>query len=278
MNASSDIEQLLEIMRRLRDPESGCPWDIEQTPRSIIPYTIEETYEVVDAIENGDPLELRDELGDLLLQVAYHAQFAAEREEFTFDDVVLAITAKMIRRHPHVFGNAEARSAGSAKGMWDAIKSEEKRERTAERKAKGLPNPTTDNGLLGSVPTAIPAQVEALKLQDKMAKVGFDWPDARDVLAKVSEELDEVREAIKTNDQNAVEDEIGDLLFTVINLARLAQIDVELALRRTNRKVRKRFHTVEQDLEANGSSVEEASLDEMERAWVHAKGVQANGS
>ena len=278
MTPSPRIERLVEIMRQLRDPEDGCPWDIEQTPRSIIPYTVEETYEVVEAIEKGDPLELRDELGDLLLQVVYHSQFAAERGDFTFDDVVLAITRKMIRRHPHVFGNAEARSAASAKGMWDAIKAEEKRERAAERKAKGLRDPATNDGLLSSVSSAFPPTMEAQKLQEKMAKVGFDWPDAHDVLGKVDEELNEVREAVESDDHDAVEDEIGDLLFTIINLARLANVDADAALRRTNRKVRKRFRFIETTLEAEGSSAEMASLDEMEHAWMLAKHDQRSGS
>ena len=162
MSPSRDITRLVEIMRRLRDPNGGCPWDLEQTPRSIVPYTVEETYEVVDAIERGDPVDLKEELGDLLLQVVYHAQFAAERGDFTFEDVVECITAKMIRRHPHVFGNERARDAGMAKGAWERIKAEEKAERAAAREAAGLPSPATLR--LDKVPRTMPPSVEALKL------------------------------------------------------------------------------------------------------------------
>ncbi|MEM1039470.1 MAG: nucleoside triphosphate pyrophosphohydrolase [Pseudomonadota bacterium] len=258
-------------MAALRAPVTGCPWDIEQTFRSIVPYTVEEAYEVADAIERGDMEDLREELGDLLLQVVYHAQMAAEDAAFDFGDVVEAITAKMIRRHPHVFGDEEARSAGSAKGMWDKIKAEEKAERTARRVAKGLPPKQAHPSILHDVPPSMEPMMEALKLQQKMVKVGFDWDDKRAVIAKIREELDEVEAELDKNDVQAMEDETGDLLFTIINFARHVGVDPGNALRGCNAKVRHRFGHIEKRLAETGKTPLDATLDEMELLWVEAK-------
>jgi len=265
---SRNIDRLIEIMAALRDRETGCPWDIEQDFRSIVPYTIEEVYEIVDAIERDDMDDLREELGDLLLQVIYHTQMASESGNFDFGDVVEAITHKMIRRHPHVFGDEEARSAGMAKGAWERIKAEEKAERSKRRDAMGLLSKPESAGLLDTVPAAMPATIEALKLQQKASKVGFDWNDPKAVIAKLREELDEVEQEIESAESSALEDEIGDLLFTVINLARHFDIDPGSALRRCNGKFRRRFGHVEREL---GDGLAEADLETMEALWVEAK-------
>jgi ATP diphosphatase len=272
MLPAKDISRLIEIMASLRTPVTGCPWDIEQDFASIAPYTIEEAYEVADAIERGDMDDLRDELGDLLLQVVYHARMAEEAGEFAFSDVVDAITRKMIRRHPHVFGNAEARAAGSAKGMWDAIKAQEKTEKRNARTARGLPAEDHGHGFLDSVPVALPALVRAHKLQDKAAKVGFDWKDAAPILDKIEEEIGELRRAMAENDAKATADEFGDVLFALVNFGRHADIDAEAALRGTNAKFRRRFHFIERELAASGRRLGEATLDEMEALWQRAKG------
>ena len=272
MTPSRDIARLIEIMARLRDPDRGCPWDIVQTHETIVPYTIEETYEVVDAIERADDVDLREELGDLLLQVVYHARLAEERDAFAFGDVVEAITAKMVRRHPHVFGDERARSAGAAKGAWDRIKAEEKAERRAAREAAGLPPDA--KGLLDAVSRALPPLMEANEVQRRAAKTGFDWPDVEPVVAKVAEELNEACEAIAANDDAAARDEIGDLLFAAVNLARHAGVDPEAALRGTNAKFRRRFAAVERGVEADGTTMADASLDHMETHWVAAKNAE----
>lgn len=269
MTPSRDIARLVEIMARLRDPDTGCPWDVVQTHETIVPYTIEETYEVVDAIERGDDVDLREELGDLLLQVVYHARLAEERGAFALGEVVEAITAKMVRRHPHVFGDERARSAGAAKGAWDRIKADEKAERRAARAAAGLPD--EPGGLLDAVPRSLPPISEAHEVQRRAAKVGFDWPDTQPVAAKVAEELDEVRAAMADDDEAAVADEIGDLLFAAVNLARHAGVDPELALRATNAKFRRRFAAVEAGVAADGTAIEDAGLERMEAHWVAAK-------
>ena len=269
MDASRDIDRLLQIMAALRTPITGCPWDLEQDFSTIAPYTIEEAYEVADAIIRDDMDELRDELGDLLLQVVFHARMAEEAGLFDFGGVVEAITAKMIRRHPHVFGDAEARSAGSVKGLWEAIKQQEKRQRRA---ASGS-SPDTEARLLDEVPTALPALTRAVKLQSRAGKVGFDWNDPVSVLDKIEEEIGELRHEI-TNpdaDHRAVEDELGDLLFAVANLARHVKVDPEAALRGTNDKFRRRFAYIEDTLRERNSSPAEATLDEMEDLWQAAK-------
>lgn len=272
MEPSRDISRLIEIMAALRDRNGGCPWDIEQDFASIAPYTIEEAYEVADAIERRDMDDLRDELGDLLLQVVYHAQMAAEAGTFSFGDVVQAITEKMIRRHPHVFGDEEARTAGMAKGAWERIKAVEKAERRARRLARGLDAEEGGKGFLDGIPLALPALTRALKLQQKAAEVGFDWSEAAPILDKIEEEIRELREAIATGGRPAVQDELGDLVFALVNLGRHLGIDAEAALSGTNGKFRSRFHHIETALAARGRTLRQASLEEMEALWQQAKG------
>ncbi|MGC4024758.1 MAG: nucleoside triphosphate pyrophosphohydrolase [Mesorhizobium sp.] len=271
MQPSPNIERLIEIMAALRDPKTGCPWDIEQNFASITPYTIEEAYEVADAIARGDMDDLRDELGDLLLQVVYHARMAEEVGDFRFEDVVQAITTKMIRRHPHVFGDEFARGAGMAKGMWDKIKAEEKAEKRAARIARGLDPEDHGAGFLDSVPVALPALTRSLKLQERASKVGFDWGAPGPVLEKIEEEIGELRQAIASGDLSAAKDEFGDVLFALVNLGRHLHVDAESALAGTNEKFRTRFHFVEQRLVEAGGSLESASLGEMEALWQTAK-------
>ncbi|TPI32811.1 nucleoside triphosphate pyrophosphohydrolase [Mesorhizobium sp. B3-1-9] len=271
MKPSKDISRLIEIMAALRAPKTGCPWDIEQNFTTIAPYTIEEAYEVADAIARGDFDDLREELGDMLLQVVYHAQMAEEIGEFAFGDVVEAITTKMIRRHPHVFGDEKARSAGMAKGMWEKIKAVEKAEKRDARLARGLDPEDHGKGYLDSVPVALPALTRALKLQEKAARVGFDWSEAASILDKIEEEIGELREALATGDAAPIKDEFGDMLFAVVNLGRHLKLDSEAALSGTNDKFRSRFHYLEQALEASGGSLEKATLDEMEALWQQAK-------
>ena len=271
MQPSNDIARLLEIMAALRTPGSGCPWDLEQDFASIAPYTIEEAYEVSDAIARGDLTDLRDELGDLLLQVVFHARMAEEMGEFGFGDVVNAITTKMIRRHPHVFGDAEARAAGTAKGQWDQIKAVEKAEKRAARIARGLDPEDHGKGFLDGIAVALPALTRALKLQQKAATVGFDWTEAAPILDKIEEEIGELREALASGQTAAVADEFGDLLFAVVNIGRHLGVDAEASLSGTNEKFRSRFHYIESELAAAGSSLKEATLDEMESLWQNAK-------
>ena len=274
MLPAKDIARLIEIMAALRAPVTGCPWDLEQDFSSIAPYTLEEAYEVADAIERGDMDDLRDELGDLLLQVVYHARMAEEAGEFAFGDVVEAITKKMIRRHPHVFGDAEARAAGSAKGMWDAIKAGEKTAKRDARLARGLPAEDHGHGFLDAVPVALPALVRARKLQDRAAKVGFDWKEAAPILDKIEEEIAELRRAMADGDATATADEFGDVLFALVNFGRHAGIEAETALQGTNAKFRRRFHFIEQELARAGRRLGEATLEEMEALWQRAKGVE----
>ena len=264
MTPSKHISRLIEIMAALRDPDGGCPWDLKQTFTTIAPYTIEEAYEVADAIAHGDLDELKDELGDLLLQVVYHARMAEERRAFAFADVVEAITTKMIRRHPHVFGTAEERTAGAAPGFWDRAKSAEK-------------SANTDAGLLDDVPVALPALTRAIKLQNNAAKVGFDWPSLAPVLAKLEEELAELEEAIASAPKGAaaspvIEEEFGDLLFVVANVARHLKIDPESALRAANEKFIRRFRYIEVRLGEQGRSLAQSDLAEMDALWDAAKG------
>lgn len=278
MKPSRDISRLIEIMAALRTPVTGCPWDLEQDFSTIAPYTIEEAYEVADAIQRGDLEDLRDELGDLLLQVVFHARMAQEQDAFAFGDVVEAITTKMIRRHPHVFGDAAARAAGMAKGMWDRIKAEEKAERRARRIAAGLDPEDHGRGFLDGVPVAHTALTRAIKLQEKAAKVGFDWKEAKPVLDKIEEEIGELREAIEAGGRREIADEYGDVLFALVNLGRHLSLDPETALRGTNEKFRSRFHAVEAALRERGRSLDEASLEEMEALWQQAKRKPASGA
>lgn len=268
MEPSRDISRLIEIMAALRDPVSGCPWDKEQTFATIAPYTVEEAHEVAEAIARDDLPDLCDELGDLLLQVVYHARMAEEIGAFAFPDVVEAITRKLIRRHPHVFGDADARAAGAAKGMWDRIKAEEKRERAAARSTGVKPQ-----GLLDAVPAGLPAMLRAVRLQEKASTVGFDWNDPRAVLQKLREEIGEIETELDAAERapDRIEDEVGDLLFAVANLARHLKVDPDQALRRTNVKFTRRFASIETALAAEGRTPAEATLDEMEALWQAAK-------
>lgn len=287
MQPSRDIRRLVEIMRALRDPGTGCPWDIEQSFDTIVPYTIEETYEVVDAIERRDPEDLREELGDLLLQVVYFAQLASEESLFNFEDVVETVTRKMIRRHPHVFGDEIARNARSAKGQWERIKAEEKRERLELRQRRqaawntgvsppGDWNSTMDagshDGLLDAVPGALPSLLLARKIQEKAATVGFDWTELAPIVGKLREETDEFEVAAATGDRSMQEDELGDILFTAVNLARRAEIDPEVALRGTVAKFRRRFAAMEAAAGRSSRELKDLTLDEQEALWVSAKG------
>jgi ATP diphosphatase len=262
MKPGNDIRSLLEIMARLRTPGTGCPWDLEQDFSTIAPYTIEEAYEVADAIERGDLAELRDELGDLLLQVVFHSRLAEEAGAFAFADVVEAITAKMIRRHPHVFAAADADSPGKVRKRWEAIKAEEKsgRRRDADRA-----------GLLDDVPLSSPALTRAVKLQRRAGSVGFDWKDPRAVLAKMREEIGELERELEANDRRRLGEELGDILFATANLARHLDIDPEAALRATNAKFVKRFKYIEAALQSRGQLLAGATLDEMEALWNEAK-------
>ena len=271
MKPDRDTNRLVEIMEALRTPVTGCPWDLEQDFRSITPYTIEEVYEVVDAIERNDMENLREELGDLLLQVVYHAQMAAEQGSFDFGDVVETVTTKMIRRHPHVFGDETARNAGMAKGAWERIKAEEKRERAQRRMDMGLNSTPDTESLLHAVPVATEPMLEALKLQQKASKVGFDWNDPASVISKIREEVDEVEAELPGRDSNRLEGEIGDLLFVVINLARHLDVDPGNALRRCNGKFRSRFSHIEQHIADHDETMDTATLDLMERLWIEAK-------
>jgi len=263
--AKKTLPDLLAVMAALRTPGTGCPWDLEQTFATIAPYTIEEAYEVADAIAHDDIAGLKDELGDLLLQVVYHARMAQEQDAFAFDDVVDAITRKMIRRHPHVFGTAEERAAGAAPGFWDRIKAQEKGDEAST------------GSLLDEVPTALPALTRAIKLQNKAAKVGFDWPSLSPVLAKLKEELAELEDAIAKSaagsetSARAIDEELGDLLFVVANLARHLKLDPEASLRAANQKFVRRFRYIEERLAADGRTPSDSDLAEMDALWDDAK-------
>jgi ATP diphosphatase len=268
MTPSRDISRLLEIMAALRTPGTGCPWDLEQDFASIAPYTIEEAYEVTDAIARGDLDDLREELGDLLLQVVFHARMAEERDAFSFGDVVEAITRKMIRRHPHVFADKDGKLTPShVKEAWDRIKAEEK----AERAARRPPQETAHKSLLSAVKAGQPALTRAMELQRKASSVGFDWNDPRAVLHKIREEADEIEAALDRGDRQELAGETGDLLFALVNLARHVGADPEAALGSTNAKFERRFGYIERALESQGRSLEGASLAEMDALWDEAK-------
>ncbi|PYG56695.1 nucleoside triphosphate pyrophosphohydrolase [Rhizobium sp. UGM030330-04] len=273
MEASKDISRLIEIMEALRQPETGCPWDVVQTFETIKPYTIEEAYEVADAIERKDMDDLCEELGDLLLQVVFHARMAEERGEFAFGDVVHAVTSKMIRRHPHVFAVSDADTPDSVKLQWDQIKAEEKRERAERRARRGI---TEDfkAGFLGGVQRSQPALTEALKLQEQAARVGFDWSDPAPILDKIEEEIAELREALAEGKPEKVSDELGDLIFALVNIGRHVKADPENALRGTNTKFRRRFNHIEASLKENGETLEDADLERMEDLWQAAKRIE----
>lgn len=254
----ASLQQLLAIMARLRDPNGGCPWDLEQTFASIAPYTIEEAYEVEDAIARNDMAGLQDELGDLLLQVVFHARMAEEAGHFAFPDVAAGIAAKMIRRHPHVFGTVEADRPEAVTANWEAIKA-------AERAAK--PAQSEVSTVLAGVTAGLPALSRAVKLQNRAARVGFDWPDKRPVLEKIHEELEELEEEISGGSADKIAEEFGDFLFVVANLARHLKLDPEQCLRDANRKFERRFSVMERLIEKTGRTLSECDLATMDQAW-----------
>jgi tetrapyrrole methylase family protein/MazG family protein/ATP diphosphatase len=257
------IFELLAIMARLRDPQSGCPWDLEQSFETIAPYTIEEAYEVADAIARGDLADLEDELGDLLFQVVFHARMAQESGAFAFVDVVRAINAKMVRRHPHVFGEAAARDSAEQTIAWEKIKAE-------ERAAKGA----QARGVLDGIPLGLPALTRALKLSRRAARVGFVWPSVREVLEKLHEEVAELEAEIAAGDVESARKELGDVLFVCANLARELDVDPETALRETNDKFVRRFGHIERSLAGAGRAPADASLEEMDALWNEAKAAE----
>jgi nucleoside triphosphate diphosphatase len=261
MTPSRDIGRLLAIMAALRAPKTGCPWDLAQNFSTIAPYTLEEAYEVADAIGRGDLVDLKEELGDLLLQVVFHARMAQEQDAFDFGDVVHAISEKLIRRHPHVFGDEHSPNAQAVEGLWERIKAEEKAARGKSDEHAGA---------LAGVPVALPALTRALKLQQKASKVGFDWNDPRAVLHKIREEADEI-EAALDGDQASAAAEVGDLLFAAVNLARHLRADPEAVLRGTNEKFARRFAAIERALSARGKTPEQSTLAEMDALWDDAK-------
>ena len=268
MTPSRDITRLLEIMAALRAPGTGCPWDLEQTLETIAPYTIEEAYEVADAIARGDLDDLRDELGDLLLQVVFHARMAQEQGAFDFADVVESLTAKLVRRHPHVFGETRGLTPKAVEGMWERIKAAER-----AQKATKLTGEVAATAFAG-IPAALPALTRALKLQAKAGKVGFDWNDPLAVLAKIREEADEIERELAAGNRGTAATEVGDLLFAVVNLARHLDVDPEAMLRATNRKFERRFAMIERALADRGKTPQAATLEEMDELWNEAKAAE----
>jgi nucleoside triphosphate diphosphatase len=275
MTPSRDISRLLEIMAALRTPGSGCPWDLEQNFASIAPYTLEEAYEVADAILRNDLTDLREELGDLLLQVVFHARMAQEQNAFDFGDVVQGITEKLVRRHPHVFGDAGKLTSEAVEGVWERIKAQEKAARAVDRNTEpSSASPQVSAGALAGVPATLPALTRALKLQAKASKVGFDWNDPLTVLEKIREEADEIEAEIAAGSRTKAGHEVGDLLFAVVNLARHVDADPEAMLRATNLKFEQRFAAIELALAQRGKSPQQASLAEMDALWDEAKAAE----
>jgi nucleoside triphosphate diphosphatase len=268
MKPSRDIADLIAVMAALRTPGTGCPWDLVQTFATIAPYTIEEAHEVADAIAGGDREDLREELGDLLLQVVFHARIAEEEGAFDFGGVVEAVTRKMIRRHPHVFGERRDWTPAEVKNSWARIKAEEKAERAARR---GEPVAAPDAATLADVARSLPPGQRAVKLQDKAARVGFDWPAVEDVLAKADEELEELKQAVASGDRDHAEEELGDLLFVLANVARWKGLDPDMAMAKANAKFERRFSKVEALLKARGKSPGDSDLAEMDALWAEAK-------
>ncbi len=257
---NNGIDRLIQLMADLRDPDGGCPWDIEQTFQTIAPYTIEEAYEVADAIEKNDHGSLKDELGDLLLQVVYHARIAEDNKLFNFEDIAQAITDKMVSRHPHVYGDVSHKNVEEQALAWEELKAKERVEKQGRE----------EESILDGITVGLPAATRAVKLQKRAARVGFDWPDLNPVIEKIHEEIEELKEVLdhtRSIDMDRAEDELGDVLFSVVNLARHLDLDPEQALRRTNQKFEKRFRGVEIALKDKGLSPEESSLEEMEDLW-----------
>ncbi|HIF9168740.1 TPA: nucleoside triphosphate pyrophosphohydrolase [Photobacterium damselae] len=254
---SSDIEQLLSIMAKLRDPKGGCPWDIKQSFDSIVPYTLEEAYEVADAIEKQNWLDVKEELGDLLFQVVFYSQMAKEQDLFDFDEVVAGICEKLTRRHPHVFANKQFASEAEVKANWEAEKAKERADKAV------------DNSILANVPLAMPALTRADKIQKRCAQFGFDWDSLAPVAEKVVEELDEVMDEYQqvTLDQNRIEEEMGDLLFSVVNLSRHLNVNPERALQKANKKFERRFRKVEKNVLEKGMEISNCSLEQLDQEW-----------
>ncbi len=300
LKPAPEISRLIEIMEALRTPVTGCPWDLEQSFETIAPYTIEEAYEVADAIERHDLADLKDELGDLLLQVVYHSRLAEEQGAFAFGDVVEAITKKMIRRHPHVFGDRAQRDPSAVKATWDQLKAEERAEKAAERaRLCGVNAPPAEGpATLADIPTTLPALTRAIKLQHKAAKVGFDWPNLSPVLVKLKEEIAEFEEVALPHDPRgefsmapsdsrsasrpegapeAVKEEFGDMLFVMANIARHLEIDPEAALRGANQKFVRRFTHIEKVLAERGKTPSQSTLEEMDALWDEAKAIDKRG-
>ena len=279
MTPSRDLARLLEIMAALRTPGTGCPWDLEQDFATIAPYTIEEAYEVADAIARGDLHDLREELGDLLLQVVFHARMAQEQGAFEFADVVQTLTEKLIRRHPHVFGETRGLSTEAVEGLWERIKTQERVQKALAKNPNGSSDKAPDmdpacEGALAGVPVALPALTRALKLQEKASRVGFDWNDPLAVLAKIREEADEIEAELAAGNNAAATAEVGDLLFAVVNMARHLAADPEAALRAANRKFERRFAAIERALAGRGKTPLEATLAEMDQLWNEAKAAE----
>ena len=275
MTPSRDINRLIEIMAALRTPRTGCPWDLAQNFATIAPYTLEEAYEVADAIARNNLTDLKEELGDLLLQVVFHARMAEEAGAFDFGAVVEAIMAKLVRRHPHVFGDMRSSTPHAVEGLWERIKAQEK----AEKAEKAGHRNARSEGVLAGVPVALPALTRALKLQDKAGRVGFDWDDPHAVLKKIREETDEIEAALAEAEANKshasdAADEVGDLLFAAVNLARHLRADPEALLRQTNRKFERRFAGIERALAARGKAPQDATLAEMDALWEEAKAAE----
>ncbi len=283
--AKTAIENLLTLMTMLRDKDFGCPWDLQQTIASLVPYTLEEVYEVVDAIEKQDMLELEDELGDLLFQVVFYTQIAAEEGLFDFDDVANAITRKLIRRHPHVFpkgkqtnfGNKADISSDQVVVNWEAIKQQERQEKQRTRQTNqshsgdSESSEASNNSILDDVPRALPALERARKLQKRAARVGFDWPEIEPVIAKLKEEVAELESALREGDQQQISNELGDVLFAAVNLARHASVEPELALRSANQRFEDRFKWIESTLSSRGKTLSETNLEELDLLWDKAK-------
>lgn len=265
---SQPINRLLDIMAQLRDPEGGCPWDLEQDFKSLVPYTLEEAYEVAEAAESGDSEDLREELGDLLLQVVFHAQIGREKGLFDFDSVSNGIADKLIRRHPHVFADMNFETPEDRQAFWEASKREEKAERGKSEAVQSV---------LGDVPPDLPALMVAQKLQKRAARHGFDWPSLDPVFDKLQEEIDELQEAVVLKDINHIAEELGDVLFVLANLARHLGVDAEAALRTGNRKFRRRFQHIEKRVTETGASLDQQSLTTLDAYWNEAKQLERSG-
>jgi tetrapyrrole methylase family protein / MazG family protein len=263
VDKQADIQKLVELVEKLRG-ENGCPWDKEQTRETLKPMMVEEAYEVLDAIDNASPSELKEELGDLLFQVVFHAQIAREKGEFQLGDIIDRLHEKMIRRHPHVFGNADIKTSQDVLKNWEDIKA-------AERGVQSTSNSESEKSLLDGIPSKLPALHQANQMTAKASRVGFDWPDLEGILAKLGEETNELREAFARQDQQAMADEVGDLLFAAVNAARFLGVDPESALRRSNRKFERRFRYVEACVKQQGRQLKDTTLQEMDALWEEAK-------